>query len=64
MRGRFRDQGSLFSYVSPETRVPVQHPLRHVRELVREVLKELSRRLGRLYAGEGRPSVPPERSVS
>ena len=64
MRGRFRDQGGLFSYVSPETRVPPQHPLRRVRELVREVLMELSRSLGRLYASEGRPSVPPEQLLS
>ena len=64
MRGRFRDQGGLFSYLSPETRVPVGHPLRQVRELVREVLKELSRSLGRLYASEGRPSVPPEQLLS
>lgn len=64
MRGRFRDQGGLFSYLSPETRVPPQHPLRQVRELVREVLKELSRSLGRLYASEGRPSVPPEQLLS
>ena len=64
MRGRFRDQGGLFSYLSPETRIPVGHPLRQVRELVREVLKELSRSLGRLYASEGRPSVPPEQLLS
>jgi transposase len=64
MRGRFRDQGGLFSYVSPETRVPAAHPLRQVRELVREVLGGLSRSFGKLYAGEGRPSVPPEQLLS
>ena len=64
MRGRFRDQGGLFSYLSPETRIPVGHPLRQVRELVREVLMELSRSLGRLYASEGRPSIPPEQLLS
>jgi transposase len=64
MRGRFRDQGGLFSYVSPESRVPATHPLRKVRELVREVLKDLSRTFGRLYASEGRPSVPPEQLLS
>ncbi len=64
MRGRFRDQGGLFSYVSPESRVPANHPLRKVRSLVREVLKELSRTFGRLYASEGRPSVPPEQLLS
>ena len=64
MRGRFQDQGQLFSYISPESRVPANHPLRRVRQLVREVLKELSPCLGRLYANEGRPSVPPEQLLS
>jgi Transposase DDE domain len=27
MRGRFQDQGGLFSYLSPEARVPPRHPL-------------------------------------
>ena len=64
MRGRFRDQGGLFSYISPEKRVPAAHPLRRVRDLVRAVLKELSSSFGRLYASEGRPSVPPEQLLS
>jgi transposase len=64
MRGRFRDQGGLFSYLSPEQRVPQDHPLRRIRPLVREVLTELSPSLGRLYAREGRPSVPPEQLLS
>ena len=64
MRGRFVDQAKLFSYVSPEARVPAQHPLRQIRKLVREVLKQLSWSFGRLYASEGRPSVPPEQLLS
>jgi transposase len=64
MRGSFQDKGGLFSYVSPETRVPKQLPLRRIRQLVRDVLKELSPSLGRLYAREGRPSVPPEQLLS
>jgi transposase len=64
MRGRFRDQGGLFSYLSPEQRVPPDHPLRRVQPLVRAVLRELSPSLGRLYAREGRPSVAPERLLS
>src|SRR3974390_52465 len=64
MRGVFQDQGGLFSYVSPESRVPARHPLRKIRELVRDVLTELSRSLARLYAREGRPSVPPEQLLS
>jgi transposase len=64
MRGRFHDQGGLFSYISPERRVPQGHPLRRVRHLVRDVLKELSRSLGQLYSSEGRPSIPPEHLLS
>jgi transposase len=64
MRGRFRDQGGLFSYISPDRRVPQDHPLRHIRQLVRAVLKELSPSFGRLYCSEGRPSVPPEQLLS
>src|SRR5574337_688681 len=64
MRGAFVDQGRLFSYVSPEARVPANHPLRKIRALVRDVLSELNRSLGRLYANEGRPSIPPEQLLS
>src|SRR6516162_6964210 len=45
MRGVFSDQGRLFSYISPEARVPANHPLRKIRKLVRDVLGELNRRL-------------------
>src|SRR5476649_800414 len=64
MRGSFQDQGGLFSYVSPEQRVPAGHPLRKIRELVRAVLGDLSLSLGRLYSHEGRPSIPPEQLLS
>jgi len=64
MRGTFVDQGGLFSYIAPEARVPVTHPLRKIREIVRDVLGELTRSLGRLYASEGRPSIPPEQLLS
>jgi transposase len=64
LRGTFRDQGSLFSYISPEARVPADHPLRQIRAVVREVLKDLSRSFGKLYSSEGRPSIPPEQLLS
>src|SRR5208283_3775312 len=56
MRGAFEDQGGLFSYISPEARIPASHPLRK--------LGELNRSLGKLYASEGRPSIPPEQLLS
>ena len=64
MRGAFFDQGGLFSYISPEARVPKDHPLRKIRELVRDVLGELNRSFNTLYSSEGRPSVPPEQLLS
>ena len=64
MRGKFEDQGGLFSYISAEARVPKEHPLRKIRQLVRDVLRDLSRTLGQLYSNEGRPSIPPEQLLS
>src|SRR6266513_4027687 len=64
MRGAFMDQGGLFSYIAPEARVPANHPLRKIRELVHDVLGELNRSLGKLYASEGRPAIPPEQLLS
>jgi transposase len=64
MRGGFQDQGGMFSFVSPEKRVPANHPLRKIRALVRDVLKELNRTFDKLYSHEGRPSIPPEQLLS
>ena len=64
MRGRFFDQGGMFSYIRPEQRIRADHPLRKVRELVREVLGELNQTFGKLYSREGRPSIPPEQLLS
>src|SRR5512134_3798200 len=64
MRGAFDDQGGLFSYISPEQRVPARHPLRTIRKLVREVLSELDRDFRTLYSTTGRPSIPPEQLLS
>ena len=64
MRGPFDDQGQLFSYISPERRVPTQHPLRTIRELVREVFRDLDHDFRILYSTTGRPSIPPEQLLS
>jgi hypothetical protein len=60
MRGGFTDQGELFSYISPETRVPADHLLMKIRGLVRDVLGEMNRDLGKFCASEGGPSTSPE----
>ena len=51
----------MFSYVSPEERVPAGHPLRPVREMVDRALKGLSRSFDQMYAEFGRPSIAPEK---
>jgi len=61
MRGEDRQQGAMFSYLSPEQRVPRDHPLRAIRELVDAVMGELSGEFARLYAANGRPSIAPEK---
>jgi transposase len=50
----------MFSYVSLEQRVPVDHPLRAVRKLTDAVLGSLSTEFDALYADSGRPSIAPE----
>jgi transposase len=61
MRGDDRQQAAMFSYISPEARVPRDHPLRAIRTLVDDVLVQLSPRFETLYSRVGRPSIPPEK---
>src|SRR5947199_6498905 len=61
MRGEDTQQNAMFSYLSPEQRVPQDHPVRMLRRLVDEVLRKLSRRFTAMYAHGGRPSIPPEK---
>jgi transposase len=51
----------MFSYLSPEDRVPAKHPLRPVRQMADEALKMLSPLFDQMYANFGRPSVAPEK---
>jgi transposase len=54
-------QPGMFSYLSLEERIPLDHPLRAIRNLVDQVLKAMSTDFDGLYAAVGRPSIPPER---
>ncbi len=60
MRGDDPRHESMFSYVTPETRVRADHPLRPIRRMTDAALDRLSPRFARLYATTGRPSIPPE----
>jgi transposase len=61
MRGGDAKTEALFSYVSCERRVPVDHPLRPIRKIVDETLVMLSPEFEKLYAKLGRPSIAPEK---
>jgi transposase len=60
MRGDDLQTGWMFSYVSPEERVPPDHPLRVIRRLTDAIFARLSPQCDRLYSTIGRPSIPPE----
>src|SRR6202789_3087906 len=61
MRGQDTQQSAMFSYVSPEERVPAEHPLRPIREMADLALKALSPVFDQMYAVFGRPSIAPEK---
>ena len=61
MRGPDTQQSSMFSYLSPEERVPAKHPLRPIRLMVDDALQALSPVFSGLYSAYGRPSIPPEK---
>ena len=60
MRGDDQRNSHLFSYLSPEQRVPGDHPLRSIRTMTDEALRRLSSRFDAIYATTGRPSIPTE----
>ena len=51
----------MFSYLSPEQRVPADHPLRPIRKMVDLALKGLSPAFNQMYAAFGGPSIAPEK---
>jgi transposase len=61
MRGHDEQQEGMFSYISPEKRVPQDHPLRGLRAMVDAALQEMSPRFASLYSRYGRPSIAPEK---
>ena len=61
MRGGDVRSEALFSYLSCEARVPLDHPLRPIQKIVDEALGALTGKFDKLYAKFGRPSLPPEK---
>ena len=60
MRGSQDFQGTMFSDISLEERVPAAHPLRKLRGVVDALLATMDCEFEAVYARRGRPSVPPE----
>lgn len=63
MRGSDTRQAGMFSYLSPEERVPATHLLRPLRYDVDTALTALSPKLEKLSARTGRPSMAPEKRL-
>ena len=60
MRGDVKKQASFLTIVGPEQRVPQEHPIRRIKALADAELERLSPQFDEMYAGGGRPSIPPE----
>jgi transposase len=63
MRGEDQQNQTLFSYVRPDSRIPTNHPLRLIRRVTDAALTDLSGDFDAMSAGEGRPSIAPERRL-
>jgi transposase len=61
MRGIDTKQSSMLMLMSPETRVPTNHPLRGIKKVADAALADLSPVFDEMYSVVGRPSIPPER---
>ena len=51
----------MFSYVTLQQRIPVDHPARQIRALADRALARLDAEFEKLYSTTGRPSIAPER---
>ena len=61
MRGNRNDQPMMLAWIDIEARVPLDHPLRPIKKLADDALRALSDTFDRMYAQNGRRSIPPER---
>lgn len=61
MRGDDVQQQAMFSYLSPEARVPQDHPFRPIRKMVNQALAELFGESQAMYSWEERPAIASEK---
>lgn len=60
MRGDSNQQGLILLAITPEQKVPRDHPIRAIKPIVERALVSLSPVFNRMYSRRGRPSIPPE----
>jgi transposase len=61
MRGPDIKTEALFTYVTPESFVPKDHPLRAIRKMADTALEGMDQLFDSIYATTGRSSIPPEK---
>ena len=60
MRGKAARQVEMLTAVTPDALVPQGHPIRRIKRMVDKALAQLSTTFDRMYAANGRASIPPE----
>ena len=60
MRGNAARQVEMLTAVTPDALVPQSHPIRRIKPMVDRALAQMSSTFDRMYAADGRPSIPPE----
>ena len=59
MRGDANQQATMLTAITPDAKVPQDHPIRAIKPIVDRALRELSPVFNAMYARVGRPSIPP-----
>lgn len=60
MRGDETEQAAVMLFITPDQKVPLDHPIRSIKPIVDRALASLSPVFNRMYSKRGRPSIPPE----
>ena len=60
MRGKAARQVEMLTAATPDGLVPQGHPIRRIKPMVDKALAQLSTTFDRMYAANGRASIPPE----